>query len=115
MRISNGVDDFIACLRRRARRYRAQAAKQGGHFAAVILEGGRSELRLFGGAIRPGVINLDFLCFWVRLFLVEVYSLMVVKKVLINFEMFLLHNVNHSNCSENSTAFPSPTLGRTHE
>lgn len=79
MRISNGVDDFIACLRRRARRYRAQAAKQGGHFAAVILEGGRSELRLFGGAIRPGVKKLDFLCNWVRLFLIEVYSLMVVK------------------------------------
>eukprot|EP00434_Breviolum_minutum_P020708 symbB.v1.2.018261.t1/scaffold1446.1/size211836/4 len=50
MHISNGVDDFIACLRRRARRYRAQAAKQGGHFAAVILEGGRSELRFAAAA-----------------------------------------------------------------
>ena len=47
MRISNGSpgDDFVACLRRRARRYRAQASKQGGHFAAVILEGGSCELK----------------------------------------------------------------------
>lgn len=53
MRISNGSpgDDFVTCLRRRARRYRAQASKQGGHFAAVILEGGSCELR-FAAATR---------------------------------------------------------------
>ena len=45
MRISNGAEDYLSCLRRRARRYRAQAHKLGGFFAAVILEGGRCELR----------------------------------------------------------------------
>lgn len=52
MRISNGSpgDDFVACLRRRARRYRAQASKQGGHFAAVILEGGSCELKFAAAA-----------------------------------------------------------------
>lgn len=39
MRISNGDSDFLTYLKRRGRRYRSQAEKLGGHFAAVILEG----------------------------------------------------------------------------
>ena len=62
MRISNGSpgDDFVTCLRRRARRYRAQASKQGGHFAAVILEGGSCELRCLWswGPVRGGLKRL---------------------------------------------------------
>ena len=62
MRISNGSpgDDFVTCLRRRARRYRAQASKQGGHFAAVILEGGSCELRCpwSWGPVRGGLKRL---------------------------------------------------------
>ena len=53
MRISNGgpgEPSFIAFLRRRARRYRAQAHKLGGHFAAVILEGGQEELKFVAAA-----------------------------------------------------------------
>ena len=53
MRISNGgpgEPSFLSFLRRRARRYRAQAHKLGGHFAAVILEGGREELKFVAAA-----------------------------------------------------------------
>ncbi|CAJ1431869.1 unnamed protein product [Effrenium voratum] len=44
MRISNGEAGYLSFLRRRCKRYKAQAAKLGGHFAAVILEGGHPEL-----------------------------------------------------------------------
>ena len=50
MRISNGENGFISYLRRRCRRYRAQASKLGGHFAAIILEGARSELKFVAAA-----------------------------------------------------------------
>ena len=53
MRISNGgpgEPNFLAFLRRRARRYSAQAHKYGGHFAAVILEGGQPELKFVAAA-----------------------------------------------------------------
>lgn len=64
MRISNGGsqrDDYVVSLRRRARRYRAQAAKLGGHFAAVILEGGRCELKYLGSSWGPAEAQLDSL------------------------------------------------------
>ncbi|CAE7195513.1 dennd1a [Symbiodinium sp. CCMP2592] len=53
MRISNGgpgEPGFLAFLNRRARRYRAQARRLGGHFAAVILEGGHPELKFVAAA-----------------------------------------------------------------
>ncbi|CAK9009411.1 unnamed protein product [Durusdinium trenchii] len=53
MNISNGgpnENSFVAYLRRRCRRYRAQANRLGGHFAAVILEGGRKELQFTAAA-----------------------------------------------------------------
>ncbi|CAE7524656.1 dennd1a [Symbiodinium sp. CCMP2456] len=54
MRISNGGEPgeptFLSFLSRRARRYRAQARRLGGHFAAVILEGGQQELKFVAAA-----------------------------------------------------------------
>lgn len=49
MRVSNGgphEGNWISYLRRRARRYRWQAHREGGHFAALLLEGGCVELQL---------------------------------------------------------------------